>query len=36
VNVADLEQAIIRVHHEEWARVVASPTGDSMTFCRAL
>jgi RNA polymerase sigma-70 factor (ECF subfamily) len=26
VNVADLEQAIIRVHHEEWARVVASLT----------
>jgi RNA polymerase sigma-70 factor, ECF subfamily len=26
VNVADVEQAIIRVHHEEWARVVASLT----------
>jgi RNA polymerase sigma-70 factor, ECF subfamily len=26
VNVADVEQAIIRVHHKEWARVVASLT----------
>jgi RNA polymerase sigma-70 factor (ECF subfamily) len=26
VNVADVEQAIIRVHHQEWARVVASLT----------
>jgi predicted RNA polymerase sigma factor len=26
VNVADIEQAIIRAHHEEWARVVASLT----------
>ncbi len=26
MNVADVEQAIIRVHHEEWARVVASLT----------
>jgi RNA polymerase sigma-70 factor, ECF subfamily len=26
VNVADVEQAIIRVHQEEWARVVASLT----------
>jgi RNA polymerase sigma-70 factor (ECF subfamily) len=26
VNVADVEQAISRVHHEEWARVVASLT----------
>jgi RNA polymerase sigma-70 factor, ECF subfamily len=26
VNVADVEQAIIRTHHEEWARVVASLT----------
>jgi RNA polymerase sigma-70 factor (ECF subfamily) len=26
VNVADVEQATIRVHHEEWARVVASLT----------
>jgi hypothetical protein len=36
VNVADLEQATIRVRHEEWARVVALPNGDSMTFCEAL
>src|SRR6201999_3604302 len=26
VNVADVERAIIRIHHQEWARVVASLT----------
>ena len=26
MNVADFEQAITRVHHEEWARVVAALT----------
>jgi RNA polymerase sigma-70 factor, ECF subfamily len=24
--VSDIEEAVTRIHHEEWARVVAAPT----------